>query len=232
MLELSDKSAKLALQLEKECDVMYDCDTSSLSGCNKHLEVDTKVLVTSLLYFAYFIQKHFLKDYSIEQFSTILGIRFCVWRLLENVSEAGWDCFKISSQSDAFTLIETMKTVYNLDSIPMSFSDVEITVDIPEAENFAFILVTNKKYKRKSKALFFPSMSFSYSRSKILFVSRAFPLSNAVTSCLVLKLVTTCHGSAMTFSPATITSKTIQVQIVPSLVSLVSKPKSKVKLFA
>jgi len=112
---------------------------TSLSGCNKHLEVDTKMLVTSLLYFAYFIQKHFLKDYSIEQFSTILGIRFCVWRFLENVSKAGWDCFKISPQYDAFTLIETMKTVYNPDSIPMPFSDVEITVDIPEAEKFVFI---------------------------------------------------------------------------------------------
>lgn len=97
------------------------------------------MLVTSLLYFAYFIQKHFLKDYSIEQFSTILGIRFCVWRFLENVSKAGWDCFKISPQYDAFTLIETMKTVYNPDSIPMPFSDVKITVDIPEAEKFVFI---------------------------------------------------------------------------------------------
>lgn len=62
---------------------------TSLSGCDKHLEVDTKVLVISLLYFIYFIQKHSLKDHFIKQFSTILGISFCVWRLLETVSEAG-----------------------------------------------------------------------------------------------------------------------------------------------
>lgn len=91
----------------------------------------------------------------------------------------------------------------------MSFSDVEMTVDIPEAEKVAFTLVTNKKYKRKSKALPFLSMFFSDSRSKILFVSRASSCSKAVTSCLVLKSVTTCPGSSMTFNPALMTSKTV-----------------------
>jgi len=54
----------------------------SLFGYNMHLETDAKMLATSLLYLAYFIQKHSLKGCPIEQFPSILGISSCVWRLL------------------------------------------------------------------------------------------------------------------------------------------------------
>jgi len=41
--------------------------------------------------------------------------------------------------------------MYSPNSVPMPFPDVEMTDNIPETEEVAFILVTNKKYKRKSK---------------------------------------------------------------------------------
>ena len=90
-------SAELAPQLERECDVMRDCEVSShtllytvtcnsviynithdtdlwdgdqhvmsLSGCNMHLEADTKMLATSLICLVCFIQKHPLKGCPIE----------------------------------------------------------------------------------------------------------------------------------------------------------------------
>ena len=100
------------------------------------------------------------------------------------------------------------------------------------AEKVTFTLVTNKKHKRKNKAPPLSSISFFDSKNKTLLISRVFPLPKTITSLSVLKLVTTHSGSTMTSSPATITSKTVQVQITPSFIFLASKPKLKAKLFA
>jgi len=97
-----------------------------------HLEADAKVLTTSLIHLACFIQKHPLKGHLIKQFPSILGIGSYVWRLLQAVSEAGWDCFKISPQSDTSTLVEAMRTVYSPVLIPTPSPNVEMAVDVPE----------------------------------------------------------------------------------------------------
>ena len=47
---------------------------TSLSGCDIHFEADAKVLVTFLICFVHFIQKHPLKDHPIEQFPSVLEI--------------------------------------------------------------------------------------------------------------------------------------------------------------
>ena len=99
-----------------------DHHVTSLSGCDMHLEADAKVLATSLKRLACFIQKRSLKGRSIEQFPSVLGISSYVWRLLQAVSEAGWDCFKISPQPDAPTLVEAMRTVYG--PVPVFFFSV------------------------------------------------------------------------------------------------------------
>ena len=126
-----------------------DHHVTSLSGCDIHLEADAKVLATSLKRIACFIQKHPLKGCSIEQFPSVLGIGSYVWRLLQAVSEAGWDRFKISPQPDAPTLVEAIRTVYGPVPVPTPTPDVEMAVDAPEAEEVAFTLVTNKKHKGK-----------------------------------------------------------------------------------
>ena len=41
-----------------------------------------------------------------------------------------------------------------------------MAINVPEAEEVAFTLVSNKKHKEKGKVSFLPSMSFSNSRSK------------------------------------------------------------------
>ena len=128
-----------------------DHHVTSLSGCDMHLEADAKMLATSLRHLACFIQKRLLKGRPIEQFSSVLGIDFYVWRLLQAVSEAGWDCFKISPQPDAPTLVEAMRTVYGPVPIPTPSPNMEMAVDAPEAEEVAFTLVTNKKHKGKGK---------------------------------------------------------------------------------
>ena len=89
-----------------------------------HLEADAKVLATLLRHLVYFIQKHPLKSHPIEQFPFVLGISSYVWRLLQAVSEAGWDCFKISPQPDAPTLVEAMRIVYGPVPVPTPSPDV------------------------------------------------------------------------------------------------------------
>ena len=118
-----------------------------------HLETDAKVLATSLKHLAYFIQKRPLKGHSIEQFPSILGIGSYVWRLLQAISEASQDHFKILPQPDAPTLVEAMRTVYSPVPVPTSFPDMEMAVNAPEAEEVTFTLVTNKKHKGKGKVL-------------------------------------------------------------------------------
>jgi len=136
-----------------------------------------------------------------------LGVGSYVWNLLQAVSEAGWNHFKISPQPDAPILVEAMRTVYGPVPVPTPSPDVEMAVDAPEAEEVAFTLVTNQKCKGKGKAPSLPSLSSSGSRSKTLLISRAPPLSKAVTTLPASKPATTHSGSAVT---ATMTSRTIQ----------------------
>ena len=194
-----------------------DHHVTSLSGYDMHLEADAKVLATSLKRLACFIQKRPLKGRPIEQFPSVLGISSYVWRLLQAVSDAGWDRFKISPQPDAPTLVEAMRTVYGPVPVPIPTPspDVEMAIDAPEAEEVAFTLVTNQKRKGKGKVPSPLSGTPSDSRSKTSLVSRAPPLPKTVAT-----------------RPVTTTSKTIQAQMAPPPVPLASKPKPKAKLFA
>ena len=79
-------------------------------------------------------------------------------------------------------------------------------VDVLEAKDIVFTLVTNKNCKEKNKASFLPFMSFSGSKNKILLISWACPLFKAVTTCLASKLVSTHSGLAMTSSLAVMIS--------------------------
>jgi len=101
-----------------------------------------------------------------------LGVNSYVWNLLQAVSEASWDHFKISPQSNAFTFVEAMRTVYSSNLIPTQFSDVKMAVDVPETAEIAFTLVTNKNSKKKAKAF---SLSSTDSKNKILLISRTPP---------------------------------------------------------
>jgi len=100
-----------------------------------------------------------------------------------------------------------------------------MAVDIPEAEEFTFTLVSNKKHKEKSKVFSLPSMSSSDSKNKTSLISWAFPLPKAVTAHPASKLVITHYGSAITVtpSPSITISKFIKLQIAPSPALLTSK---------
>ena len=99
-------------------------------------------------------------------------------------------------------------------------------VDVLEVEEVIFTLVTNKKSKKKAKV---PSPSPTNSRSKILLVSRAPPVSKTTTANTASKPAATCSLLAVA---ATTTSKPAQPQSAPPPVPLVFKPKPKVKSFA
>ena len=65
--------------------------------------------------------------------------------------------FKVSSQSDASTLVKVIRIIYGSNLILTPFPSIEIAVNILKVEGVAFTLVINKKYKRKSIAFpFFP----------------------------------------------------------------------------
>jgi len=81
-----------------------------LSGYSRHFETDDKVLSLFLEFFTCFIKKHPLEGQSVKQFPTILGVGSYVWNLLQAISEAGWDCFKVLLQFDALTLMEAIRT--------------------------------------------------------------------------------------------------------------------------
>jgi len=120
-----------------------------------------------------------------------------------------------------------MRTVYGPNPISTPSPDVEMDVDIPEAEEVAFTLVTNKKGgKRKAKASSPPPIN---SRNKIPLVSRALPTPKVVTASAASKLAATRSSSAVA---AATTSKPAQPQNGPPLVPLASKPKPKAKSFA
>ena len=198
----------------------------SLSGYSGHLKTDTKMLSSSLKHLACFIKQHSLGGHPIEQFSTILGVGSYVWNLLQAISKSSWNHFKVSSQTNALTLVEAMRTVYSPNPIPTPSPDVEMDVDALETEEVTFTLVTNKKSRGKAKV---SSFSPANSRIKILLVLRAPPAPKAVTTRTASKPAITRPFSA---AAATITSKSAQPQNAPLLVPLASKPKPKVKSFA
>ena len=117
-----------------------------------------------------------------------------------------------------------MRTIHSSNLILISSFNVKIAVNILEAE-VAFTLVTNKKYKRRSKAFSLYSIFFSNFKSKILFISQILSLIKTVTTYAVSKSVTTYLSSTMTSSLVMITSKIIKFQIVSSSVLLASKSK-------
>ena len=167
----------------------------SLSGYSGYLETDIKMLSTSLKRLTGFIKQHSLEGHPIEQFPTILGVGSYVWNLLQAISESGWDRFKVSSQTNAPTLVEAMRTVYGPNPISTPFPDVEMDVDVPKAEEVAFILVTNKNgSKEKAKVSSPPPTN---SRNKILLVSRAPPASKVATTSAASKPAATCSSSAV-----------------------------------
>ena len=91
-----------------------------------------------------------------------------------------------------------------------SSSNIEIAIDILEAEEITFTLVANKKHERKDKATFLPSMSSSNSKSKISLISQDFSLPKAIITYPVSNLVVTHSSLAVTSSLVIITSKTIK----------------------
>lgn len=127
--------------------MILSCGIVITMCCHCLVILDTLRLVLKYsLYFLsiLYIKKHSFGRCSVDQFST-----------------------KISPQSDTPTLVKVMRTIYSLDLILISSPNVEITINVPEAKEVAFTLITNKKHKRKNK--FF--MSSSDYRSKILFIS-------------------------------------------------------------
>ena len=139
-------------------DVTHDCDlwdgehhVTSLSGHFGYLENDAKVLASSVLRIARFIQKHPIGSRPIEQFPPILGAGSIMWHLFQTVSAAGWDHFKISPQPDSPSLVEAMRTLYGPNLSQEPSPDTEMAVDQPAVEEAPFTTVTNKKTKGKGK---------------------------------------------------------------------------------
>ena len=199
----------------------------SLSGYSEHLKTNTKILSTSLKRLTGFIKQHPLGGRPIEQFPTILGVGSYVWNLLQVISESDWDRFKVLPQTNAPTLIEAMRTVYSPNPISTPSPNVEMDVDVPDAKEVAFTLVTNKKgSKRKAKASSPPPTN---SRNKIPLVSRAPSAPKAITTSAAPKPAATCSSSA---AAAATTFKPAQSQNTPLPVPLAFKPKPKAKSFA
>ena len=139
-------------------DVTHDCDlwdgehhVTSLSSHFGYLENDVKVLTSSVLRIARFIQKHPIGSRPIEQFPPILGAGSIMWHLFQTVSTAGWDRFKISPQPDSPSLVEAMRTLYGPNLSQEPSPDTEMAVDQPAVEEAPFTTVTNKKTKGKGK---------------------------------------------------------------------------------
>jgi len=137
---------------------------TSLSGHFGYLENDTKVLVSSVLRIAHFIQKHPIGSRLIEQFPPILEAGSIMWHLFQTVSVVGWDHFKVSSQPNSPSLIEAMRTLYGSNLPQEPSPDTEMAVDQPAVEKAPFTTVTNTKSKGKGKVspstnLFAPSQN-------------------------------------------------------------------------
>ena len=95
-----------------------------------------------------------------------------------------WDHFKISPQPNILTLVEAIRVIYSSDLVLIPSPDIKMAIDVLEAEEITFTLVTNKKYKRKIKVFSLSSMSFFNSRNKTSLISQALFLlhSNPATS--------------------------------------------------
>ena len=52
--------------------------------------------------------------------------------------------FKVSSQSDASTLVKVIRIIYGSNLILTPFPDIEIAVNVLKVEGVAFTLVINK----------------------------------------------------------------------------------------
>ena len=124
----------------------------SLSNYSRYLETNAKILSLSFKHLTYFIKKCSLRGQSVNQFPTILGVGSYIWNLLQAISEAKQDYFKVLSQYDTPTLVEVIRTIYGPDLVPIFSPNIEIAGDVPEAKEVAFTLVFNKKHKGKSKA--------------------------------------------------------------------------------
>ena len=119
-----------------------------------------------------------------------------------------------------------MRTIYGSNPISTFSPDVEMNVNIPEAKEVAFTLVTNEKGgKGKAKA---SSPSPTNSRNKIPLVSRAPSTPKTVTASAASKPATIHFSSAAAVAT---TSKPAQLQNGPLPVPLASKPRPKTKLF-
>jgi len=66
--------------------------------------------------------------------------------------------------------MEVIKTIHGSDLVPTSSPDIEMTVDVLEAEEVTFTLASNKIYKGNRKASFLSPMFSSDSRSKTLLI--------------------------------------------------------------
>ena len=117
-------------------DVTHDCDlwdsehhVTSLSSHFGYLENDAKVLASSVLRIARFIQKHPIGSRPIEQFPPILGAGSIMWHLFQTVSAAGWDCFKVLPQPNSPSLVEAIRTLYGPNLPQKPSPDTEMAVD-------------------------------------------------------------------------------------------------------
>jgi len=138
--------------------VTHDCDlwdgkhhVTSLFGQFGYLKNDAKVLASSVLCIAYFIQKHSIGNCPIEQFPPILGVGSIMWHLFQTVFAAEWDCFKVSPQPDFPSLVEAIRTLYGPNLPQKPSSDIKISVDQLAVKRALFTTVTNKKHKGKGK---------------------------------------------------------------------------------
>ena len=103
-------------------------------------------IVTTICYYC-LITLSILK-LMLKCFLYLLSILYVLWNFLQAISKAEWNYFKVSSQSNT------------------SF------INVSEAK-VAFTLVSNKKYKRKSKISFIFFIFFFKFRNKISLISRA-----------------------------------------------------------
>ena len=103
-----------------------------------------------------------------------------------------------------------MRTIYGSDLVLISFFNISMAVDILEAGEVTFTLVTNKKHKGNCEASSLLFMFFSNSRSKTLLISQALSFQSYDKSSS-LKLVTTYSGSTVIFILTITISKTIKI---------------------
>jgi len=98
--------------------------------------------------------------------------------------------------------VKAIKTIYGSNLVPTSSSNIEMAVDVPEAEEVTFTLVSNKKHKEKRKVSSLSSMSSSDSKNKTSLISWASSLPKDVTAHPASKLVITHYGLAITVTPS------------------------------